>query len=128
MKDHSNQWPSSSPLCLPRRAALTAGGAGLLGLSMPQLLRAADAAKQQPTGGPRVRAKRVIFLFQWGGPSHVDMFDMKPKAPDDIRGPLKPIASSCPEIQVCEQLPKTAQTMHRVSLIRTVTHTMKNHN
>ena len=112
-----------------RRAALTAGGAGLLGLSMPQLLRAADAAKQQPaSAGPRVRAKRVIFLFQWGGPSHVDMFDMKPNAPEGYKSPLAPIASSCPDIQVCEQLPKTAQQMHKVSLIRTLTHTMKNHN
>jgi hypothetical protein len=111
-----------------RRAALTAGGAGLLGLSMPQLLRAAEASKQPAAGGPRVRAKRVIFLFQWGGPSHVDMFDMKPNAPEGYKSPLAPIASSCSEIQVCEQLPKTAMQMHKVSLIRTLTHTMKNHN
>jgi hypothetical protein len=100
---------------------------GLLGLTLPQLLRAADANKQ--AAAPlRPRAKRVIFLFQWGGPSHVDMFDMKPNAPDDYRSPLKPIASSCPDIQVCEQLPETAKRMHHVSLIRTLTHTMKNHN
>src|SRR4029453_7904931 len=75
-----------------------------------------------------VRAKRVIFLFQWGGPSHIDMFDRKPNAPDGIRGPLKPISSSCPEMPVCEQLPETARRMHLVTQIRTVTHTMKNHN
>ena len=94
---------------------------------MPQLLRAAEAPKQ-PAGDLKVRAKPVIFLFQWGGPSHLDMFDMKPNAPDGIRGPLKPIASSCPEIQVCEQLPETAKLMDKVTLIRTLTHTMKNHN
>ena len=114
---------------LNRRKAIQIGGTGLLGLTLPKILRAADAAKQQPaSAGPRVRAKRVIFLFQWGGPSHVDMFDMKPNAPEGYKSPLAPIASSCPDIQVCEQLPKTAQQMHKVSLIRTLTHTMKNHN
>jgi hypothetical protein len=112
---------------IPRRTLLRAGGAGLLGLTMPQLLRAADASRPTPTP-LRQRAKRVIFLFQWGGPSHVDMFDMKPGAPDDYRSPLAPIASSCPEIQVCEQLAETSKRMHKVSLIRTLTHTMKNHN
>jgi len=109
-----------------RRTILRAGGAGLLGLTMPQVLRAADAARQP--GGLKVRAKRVIFLFQWGGPSHIDMFDRKPNAPDGIRGPLKSIASSCPEMPVCEQLPETAKRMHLVTQIRTLTHTMKNHN
>ena len=108
----------------PRRAILRAGGAGLLGLTMPGLLRAADANKSSL----KVRAKRVIFLFQWGGPSHIDMFDRKPNAPDGIRGPLKSISSSCPEMPVCEQLPETAKRMHLVTQIRTLTHTMKNHN
>jgi hypothetical protein len=109
-----------------RRAILRVGGAGLLGLTMPQVLRAADAARQP--GGLKVRAKRVIFLFQWGGPSHIDMFDRKPNAPDGIRGPLASIASSCPDMPVCEQLPETAKRMHLVTQIRTLTHTMKNHN
>jgi hypothetical protein len=56
------------------------------------------------------------------------MFDMKPSAPSDIRGPLAPIASSCPGIVVGEKLPETAKRMHHVSLIRTLTHKMKNHN
>src|SRR5437868_13568939 len=110
-----------------RRTLIRVGGAGLLGLTLPKLFRAAETS-QGSLAAPRIRAKRVIFLFQWGGPSHVDMFDMKPNAPDDHRSPLKPIASSCPEIQVCEQLPETAKRMHKVSLIRTLTHTMKNHN
>ena len=61
--------------------------AGIAGLDLPRLLRAAEAA------GLRARAKPVIFLHQWGGPSHIDTFDMKPDAPDDIRGEFKPIAS-----------------------------------
>jgi hypothetical protein len=118
--------PGFPSLQLPRRTLLRVGGAGLLGLTLPNLLRAAEASK--PGGAIKPRAKRVIFLFQWGGPSHIDMFDRKDNAPDDIRGPLKSIASSCPEIQVCEQLPETARRMHQVTLIRTLTHNMKNHN
>jgi hypothetical protein len=113
-----------SDLHLSRRKLLQVGGAGMLGLNMPSLLRAAN--EQQSS--LRARAKSVIFLFQWGGPSHIDMFDMKPNAPDGIRGPLKPIASSAPGIQVCEKLPETAKRMNKVSIIRTLTHTMKNHN
>jgi hypothetical protein len=115
-----------SPLLLPRRKLLQLGGAGLLGLSLPRMMQAEDAARGGTVIKPR--AKSVIFLFQWGGPSHIDMFDMKPSAPDDIRGPLKPIHSSAPGIQVCEHLPQTARRMDKVTIIRTVTHTMKNHN
>jgi len=110
---------------MTRRHALKVGGLGLLGLAMPQMLRAealAGAAKL------KARAKSVIFLFQWGGPSHIDMFDMKPDAPEGIRGPYKPIASKADGIQVSERLPKTAQIMDKVTLIRSMTHTMKNHN
>src|SRR5688500_18474661 len=90
---------------LSRRKLLQIGGTGILGLNVPGLLRAA----QEQKGTIRARAKSVIFLFQWGGPSHVDMFDMKPGAPDDIRGPYKPIASSAPGIEVCEKLPEMAK-------------------
>lgn len=108
---------------LSRRSVLQAGAAGLLGLRAPAVLRASATA-----GGPRPRATSVIFLFQWGGPSHIDMFDMKPRAPDGVRGPYRPIASSADGIQVCELLPRVAQQMHKATLIRTLTHTMKNHN
>ena len=98
---------------------------GLLGLNMPTLLRAAD---EQRVAKLAAKAKSVIFLFQWGGPSHVDMFDMKPQAPSNIRGPYMPIKSSAGGIQVSEQLPKTSRIMDKVTLIRSMTHTMNNHN
>ena len=107
-----------------RRTLLKVGGLGLLGLTMPNVLRAVEKA----TKGPKARAKSVIFLFQYGGPSHIDMFDMKPDAPSSIRGPFNPISSSADGIQVCEKLPKTAKIMDKVSVIRSVHHTMKNHN
>jgi hypothetical protein len=118
--------PCDSPVSLPpwhRRQLLRAGGMGMLGLTLPGWLPARDALM---TLAPR--AKSVIFLFQWGGPSQLDMFDMKPRAPDGVRSPYQPIASSAAGIQVCELLPETAKRMHHVTLIRTLTHTMKNHN
>ena len=108
---------------ISRRAALKVGGMGLLGLTMPGLLKALENPQKI-----KPRAKSVIFLFQWGGPSHIDMFDMKPDAPEGIRGPHRPIASKAHGIQVSEKLPKTAQIMDKVTLIRSMTHTMKNHN
>jgi hypothetical protein len=105
-----------------RRAALRVGGAGMLGLTMPKLLQAAERSTSI-----KPRAKSVIFLFQWGGPSQLDTFDMKPDAPETVRSPYRPISSSAPGIQVCELLPEMAKRMHHVSLIRTMTHTMKNH-
>ncbi len=108
---------------ISRRHLLKVGGLGLLGLNIPGLLQA--AAKPN---GPKARAKSVIFLFQYGGPSHLDMFDMKPNAPEQIRGPHKPISSSADGIQVSEHLPRVARVMDKVTLIRSMTHTMKNHN
>ena len=80
---------------ISRRSALKVGGLGLLGLTMPGLLKALENPQSI-----KPRAKSVIFLFQWGGPSHIDMFDMKPGAPEGIRGPYQPIASSADGIQV----------------------------
>lgn len=109
-----------------RRSMLRVGGLGMLGLTLPKLLAAAEQAN--PVHTPSVRAKRVIFLFQWGGPSHLDTFDMKPDAPAEIRGPLRPISSVVPGLPVCEHFPEMAKRMDRVTLIRSMTHTMKNHN
>lgn len=110
---------------ITRRSVLSAGGLGMLGLNLPGLLRAEDAAS---AGSPPVRAKSVIFLFQFGGPSHVDTFDMKPDAPAEIRGPHKSISSVVPGLPVSEHLPRMAKQMDRICLVRSMHHTMKNHN
>lgn len=110
---------------------LKVGGAGLLGLTMPGLLRAEALQKwAQGAAGSKIapRAKSVLFLYQFGGPSHLDMFDMKPDAPQGIRGPHKAISSNVPGIQVSEHLPRMAKVMDKVTLIRSMTHTMVNHN
>lgn len=116
-----------------RRHALRVGGLGLFGLTLPGLLRAeadqrARAMAHAAAAGLKARAKSVIFLFQFGGPSHVDMFDMKPDAAENVRGPHQPIASKADGIQVSERLPRTAQIMDKVTLIRSMTHPMTNHN
>jgi hypothetical protein len=98
----------------------------LLGLSLPGLLRAADQTVEQ--GSPRkARAKSVILFNLLGGPSHMDMFDMKPQAPVEIRGEFQPIDTSLPGLQICEHLPNTAKWMHKASLIRTVSHGYNSH-
>src|SRR5262249_23931033 len=87
-----------------RRHLLQVGGVGLLGLGLPGLLQAEDKSKKN-----RARAKAVIFLHQFGGPSHVDTFDMKPSAPEAVRGEFKPVATKALGIMVCERLPGMAR-------------------
>src|SRR5213083_203947 len=105
-----------------RRHLLKVGGLGLLGLSVPKLLRAeaqAEVGKSElgTRNSPRARAKSVIFLYQFGGPSHIDMFDMKPEAPDAVRGPHRPMRSNAPGIQVSDRLPRLAKVMDKVTLV-----------
>jgi hypothetical protein len=115
---------------LSRRSLLKAGSAGLMGLNLPALLRAAETSTS--AAGPRRqalgRAKHVIFLHQYGGPSHIDTFDMKPDAPDGIRGEFSPIATTQPGLVVSEHLPRFAKVVGKFAQIRSVNHRMKNHN
>lgn len=106
-----------------RRTALSVGGLGLLGVTMPRLIQAAEA-----TGARPGRAKSVIFLYQFGGPSHLDTFDPKPDAPAGVKSHFGVIETAAPGIRICDQLPRMASVMNEVSLVRTVYHTMKNHN
>lgn len=106
---------------LTRRHLLQLGGAALTGLTLPNLLRAEPASRPG-------KAKSIILLHQFGGPSQFETFDMKPDAPSKIRGTFKPIRSVVPGMDVCEMLPRMATVMDRVSLIKCVRHEMKNHN
>jgi hypothetical protein len=105
-----------------RRTLFQAGGAGLLGLSLPTLLR----AEQSQTAGAS-RAKSVIFLFLFGGPSQLETFDMKPEATERIRGPFRPIASRTPGLRICERLPQLANISDRFCVVRTMTHSYNDH-
>jgi len=111
-----------SRLCngVSRRNFVSIGALAPLGLSLPQLL-AADANARA------ARAKSVILIYLGGGLSHHDSFDMKPEAVEQIRGKYKSIATTVPGLQVCELLPKTAQVMNKVTLVRSGTHENDHH-
>jgi hypothetical protein len=93
-------------------------------MTVPRLLKAAAADVVKP----RARARSIILVNLFGGPSHLDMFDMKPEAPAEVRGEFRPIATSVPGLSICEHLPKLAQWMHKATLIRSVTHHYNSHN
>lgn len=105
-----------------RRQVLQAGGAGLLGLTLPKVLAAETLA-----GGAAPRAKSVIFLFLFGGPSQLETFDMKPDAPSAIRGPFLPIRSRTPELRISELLPRMADISDKYCVVRTMTHPYNDH-
>ena len=78
--------------------------------------RTASAAARPGTG----KAKSTILFFLCGGASHLDTWDMKPNAPSEYRGPFQPVATSSPEIQLCEHLPMTAKVAHHLAIVRSV--------
>lgn len=106
-------------MLLNRRDMLQVGAVSALGLSLPQLLRADSMARPKS-------ADSCVLLFLNGGPSHLDMWDMKPDAPAEIRGEFKPIASSVPGMQLSEHLPRLAQRMHHGTIIRSAHHSVNN--
>ena len=105
-----------------RRELLQAGGAGLFGLTLPELLRAESASS-----GTSPKAKSVIFLFLFGGPSQLETFDLKPEATSNIRGPYLPIASRSPELRISEKLPLCAAISDKFAVVRTLSHTYNDH-
>jgi len=116
-----------APACdgTTRREVLRAGGLSLFGsMTLPRLLQAAAQVPQRSSG----RARSIILVNLFGGPSHLDMFDMKPDAPAEVRGEFRPIATSLPGVQVCEHMPRIAQWMHKATLIRSVSHGYNSHN
>ena len=116
---------------LTRREAIRVGGLSLFGgVTLSTLLKTAQtrAANQPGDSNRSARAKSVILLNLFGGPPHLDMFDLKPEAPASVRGEFQPISTSVPSLQICELLPETAKLMDRASLIRTYSHKYNSHN
>ncbi|NBR87753.1 MAG: DUF1501 domain-containing protein [Proteobacteria bacterium] len=105
-----------------RRDFLRVGALGFGGLSLADLLRVEAHA------GIRKSHKAIINIFLPGGPPHQDMFDLKPNAPQEIRGELRPINTNVPGIQISELLPRTAAIMDKLVLIRSVVGAVDDHN
>jgi hypothetical protein len=120
------------PIGVLRREFLQVGFSGLLGLGLPELLGLRGRARAASRGGARPpalrpRAKSVIIVFLTGGLSHIDSFDMKPEAPDGIRGEFKPIDTAVPGIQFCEHLPHLAARSDKLAVVRSLAHAYTNH-
>ncbi len=110
---------------LSRRRFLLSTGLPWLGLS-PAALQKLRAAQPAPRGEKHQR-NSCVFLFLFGGPSHIDLWDMKPDAPDAVRGEFTPTATAVPGIRVCEHLPRFGRIMDKVCLLRSMTHRMNVH-
>ncbi len=107
-----------------RRWVLQAGVLGLGGLSLGEFLRL--RAQAQPA---RSSPPDTAFILLWlpGGPPHVDMYDIKPQAPEEYRSPFRPIQTKVPGLQVCELMPRHAQVADRLVVIRSIAHKFSDH-
>jgi hypothetical protein len=114
---------------LTRREVLRAGAVGLGGLTLPELLRAGETSAEQAAAHSRSRprARSVVILYLSGGPSQLDMWDMKPEAPVEIRGTFRPIDTRVPGIQVCEHMPRMARIADKYTIIRSMSHGESEH-
>src|SRR5437868_10127739 len=115
---------------LTRRELLRIGGAGMLGISLPQILALEAQAANAPGNKTKAKGKggfgganAVILLYLQGGPSHIDIWDPKPDAPDNVRGEFKPIKTKLPGVWVSETMPLLAQQLDKAVLIRSVSYT-----
>ena len=102
-----------------RRDFLKVGTCGLTGLTLADVLRARALGA---TSGKSSKDTNVILIWKGGGPSHIDMWDLKPKAPAEFRGDFAPIPTNVPGIDIGEHLPLSARQMDKYSILRSVTH------
>src|SRR5262249_8270473 len=114
-----------------RRDFLKIGAAGLFGLSLPQLLQLEARAQQgqgnAPARGRNARATSVIMVWLAGGPATIDMWDVKPNAPEGIRGEFQEVNTNVEGIRISEHLPRMAQVMDKCTVVRSLHHTIPAH-
>ncbi len=101
---------------LARRDFFRVGGAGLFGMTMVDMLRAAEPRED----APKAKAKHMILVWLNGGPPHQDMFDMKPETPPPFGSEYKPIKTNVPGIEFCELMPQLARVADKFSILRSV--------
>jgi hypothetical protein len=110
---------------LTRREALRVGGLGFTGLMWSDWLRARAAADGRRRAGGKANA--CILIFNYGGPSHLDIWDLKPDAPREVRGEFRPVATRVPGLSITEHLPRLAALAEHYAVIRSVTHRDNDH-
>jgi hypothetical protein len=123
--DHAASTPTRCVGTLPRRAFLRASLTGLSGLGLADLLRLqarGSAAGTGPAPGPS-----IILVWLWGGPSHMETFDLKPDAPAEYRGEFQPIETNVPGILISEKLPLLARIADKFALVRSLSHDSPGH-
>ncbi len=115
-----------------RRDVLHVGGLSAFGIGVADWFAARGALADSPSSSGSVdaaaTAKSCILIWLDGGPSHLDLFDLKPDAPKEIRGPFSPISTNVNGVHVCEELVQTAQQMDKVAVIRSMTSPLGEHN
>jgi len=109
-----------------RRDMLRIGTAGMVGLTLPHVLQLESRAANT-TKAAKKKANSVILVWLPGGPATIDMWDLKPEAPEGIRGEFKPIPTSAEGVQISEHLPKMAKVMDKATVVRSLYHTIPSH-
>jgi len=118
---------TTRPEMFHRRQLLGRASAGCLGLNLGSLMwtRSVLAGEKNILAESQIRA--CIVIFYYGGPSHLDTFDMKPQAPSEVRGEFTSISTSVPGLKISEHLPQTSKVMHHVAVVRSMHHTNRLH-
>jgi hypothetical protein len=117
-----------APRCIgtaSRRAFLRASLTGFSALGISDLIRLGAASAGTP--GPGEVGPSMIVVWLWGGPSHMETFDLKPEAPEAYRGLFRPIATSVPGLEICEKLPRLATLADKLAIIRSISHDSPGH-
>lgn len=117
---------SSGRYCdgLSRRSFVQLGVAGMAGVALPNVLRAKHASAANTKPGKDIAA---ILIWLDGGPSHIDLYDMKPEAPSEVRGIWNPISTNVPGIEISELFPKQARVAEKFSIVRSLQHGTGDH-
>jgi len=121
--------PQKNPLVQvgSRRWLLQTGLTGIAGVGLPSVLKSEATAAELSATATGGKARSVIQIWLSGGPSQLDMWDMKPEMSTEIRGPFRPISTAIPGVQICEHLPLQAAMMDQFALIRSMDATSSNH-
>lgn len=115
------------PGTLPRRGFLRVGMTGLAGLGLADLLRLQNRLEAASSRSGGANDKALIVLWLWGGPSHMETFDLKPNAPSEYRGEFMPIPTSAPGVSISEHLPRLARLGDKFALVRSLHHDSPGH-